>query len=231
MRGTNGQPVPNGSVSGLADSEEEILVSRARRGDMIACGSLMGRYNQRLHRAIRAVLKTGSDVEDAMQDTYLAALRSLDQFEGRADFGSWFLKIGTNAALARMRQRMRVVRLDDLPDLDGLAPRLDLAREVSHTPEQHVSNQEIAAIVEEAIDQLPDDYRQVLMLRTIEGLDTTETAEALGLGADAVRQRLHRARERLQAAIQDQADGANDLAFGSFAADGTTSSPVRVGNC
>jgi len=182
-----------------ADSGDEILIDRARTGDMTACEALMRRYNRRLYRAIRSVLKTRSDVEDTMQDTYLAALRNLDQFEGRAPFGTWLLKIGTNAALARMRQRVRMVQLDDLPDLDNLEPMRDLDADAVPTPEQHVSNYEIAAIVEEAIDRLPDDYRQVFMLRMIEGLDTTETARALGLGEDAVRQRLHRAREMLQA--------------------------------
>jgi RNA polymerase sigma-70 factor (ECF subfamily) len=185
-----------------ADDGEEILLDRARTGDMVACEALMRRYNQRLYRVIRAVLKGGSDVEDTMQDTYLAALRNLDQFQGRAQFGTWLLKIGTNAALARMRQRTRVVQLDNLPDLDDLEPMLDCAADPGHTPEQHVSNQEIGAIVDEAIRRLPYDYRRVFMLRTIEGLDTTETAAALGIGEDAVRQRLHRARETLQVEIQ-----------------------------
>jgi RNA polymerase sigma-70 factor (ECF subfamily) len=197
-----------------ADSGEETLLDRARTGDMIACETLMRRYNQRLYRAIRSVLKTGSDVEDAMQDTYLAALRNLDQFEGRAQFGTWLLKIGTNAALARMRQRMRVVQLDDLPDLDDLHPMVDRAPDAARTPEQHVSNSEIVALVEEAIDRLPFDYRQVFMLRTIEGLDTTETAEVLGVGEDAVRQRLHRAREMLQVDLQGHVGSAMPRVFG-----------------
>src|SRR5215467_11540046 len=125
---------------------------------MIACEALMRRYNQRLYRVIRSVLRTGSDVEDTMQDTYLAVLRNLDQFEGRAQFGTWLLRIGTNAALARMRQRMRVVQLDDLPDLDELEPTPDLVPEAARTPEQQVSSSEIGAIVEEAIDRLPYDY-------------------------------------------------------------------------
>jgi RNA polymerase sigma-70 factor (ECF subfamily) len=197
-----------------ADSGEQALVDRARTGDMIACEALMRRYNQRLYRAIRSVLKTGSDVEDAMQDTYLAALRNLDQFEGRAHFGTWLLKIGTNAALARMRQRMRVVQLDDLPDLDDLEPMLDTDGDAARTPEQQVSNYEIAAMLEEAIDRLPYDYRQVFTLRMIEGLDTTETARVLGLGEDAVRQRLHRAREMLQADIKGQDGNTVRVAFG-----------------
>jgi len=194
------------------DPAEDILVDRARTGDMTACEALMRRYNQRLYRVIRSVLKTGSDVEDTMQDTYLAALRNLDRFEGRAPFGTWLLRIATNAALARMRQRMRVVQLDDLPDLDEVEPALD--GDGARTPEQQVSNAEIMAIVEAAIDRLPHDYRQVFMLRTIEGLDTSQTAEVLGLGQDAVRQRLHRARAMLQADIGDQDGHAVRLAFG-----------------
>jgi len=196
------------------DPGEEILVDRARTGDMTACAALMRRYNQRLYRVIRSVLKTGSDVEDTMQDTYLAALRNLDQFEGRAQFGTWLLRIATNAALARMRQRMRVVQLDDLPDLDDLAHTLDPAADAARTPEQQVSSSEIMAIVEAAIDRLPYDYRQVFTLRTIEGLDTAETAKVLGMGEDAVRQRLHRAREMLQADIEGRDGNAVRAAFG-----------------
>jgi len=195
------------------DCGDDVLVERARTGDMAACAALMRRYNQRLYRAIRSVLKTGSDVEDTMQDTYLAALRNLDQFEGRSQFGTWLLKIATNAALARMRQRMRVVQLDDLPDLDALEPP-DRTADAARTPEQHVLSSEMMAIVEAAIDRLPYDYRQVFMLRTIEGLDTTETSAVLGLGADAVRQRLHRAREMLQAAIKDRGGNSIRMVFG-----------------
>jgi len=213
--GTDGRIVKSESVSAdFAESGEEILVDRARTGDMSACAALMRKYNQRLYRAIRSVLKTGADVEDTMQDTYVAVLRNMEQFEGRAQFGTWLLKIGTNAALARLRKQMRVVQLDDLPDLDDLEPSLDLDADPTRTPEQHVSNYEIAALVEAAIDRLPYDYRQVFMLRMVEGLDTSETAVVLGLGEDAVRQRLHRAREMLQVDIQRQDDNAIPMAFG-----------------
>jgi RNA polymerase sigma-70 factor (ECF subfamily) len=201
--------------SGYGNYDEEVLVDWARNGDMNACEALMRRYNQRLYRAIRSVLRTDVDVEDTMQDTYVAVLRNLDQLKGRAQFGTWLLKIGTNAALARLRQRMRVVQLDDLPDLDDLEPIGDRGAGDPRTPEQQVSNHEIVAIVEQAIDRLPYDYRQVFMLRTIEGLDTSETAEVLGLGEDAVRQRFHRAREMLQVDIHGQVGTAVlGMAFG-----------------
>ena len=114
--------------SGYGNYDEEVLVDWARNGDMNACEALMRRYNQRLYRVIRSVLRTDVDVEDTMQDTYVAVLRNLDQLKGRAQFGTWLLKIGTNAALARLRQRMRVVQLDDLPDLDDLEPIGDRRR-------------------------------------------------------------------------------------------------------
>jgi RNA polymerase sigma-70 factor, ECF subfamily len=195
----------------VAGEDDQNLVERARLGDMVACEALMRRYNQRLYRVIRSVLRTGSDVEDTMQDTYLAALRNLDQFQGRSRFGTWLMKIGLNVALGRMRQRMRVVALDDLPDLDPPEAELDAD---ARTPEQLVSSYEMVGIVEEAIDRLPYDYRQVFVLRTVEALDTMETAELLGLNEDAVRQRLHRAREMIQADIQRQIGTAARAAFG-----------------
>ena len=194
-------------VQAAAHHSDEYLVERARLGDTVACEALMRRHNQRLYRVIRSVLRTGSDVEDTMQDTYLAALRNLDQFEGRAQFGTWLMKIGLNVALARMRQRMRVVALDDLPDLDE--PETG-----ARTPEQQVSNSEMVGLVEDAIDRLPYDYRQVFVLRTVEALDTFETAELLGLNQDAVRQRLHRAREMIQSDIQRRIGATARTAFG-----------------
>src|SRR6185369_5314786 len=87
--------------------------------------------------------------------------------------------------------------------------------DAARTPEQHVSNYEIAALLEGAIDRLPYDYRQVFVLRMIEGMDTTETAAVLGMGEDAIRQRLHRAREMLQVDIRaGQTGSATDAAFG-----------------
>src|SRR3954471_9434972 len=101
-----------GRIQESGEDADRPLIERARGGDMQACELLMRRHNRRLYRVIRSVLRTDSEVEDTMQDTYLAALRNLDQFEGRSKFGTWLLKIATNAALARMRQRMRVIALD-----------------------------------------------------------------------------------------------------------------------
>jgi RNA polymerase sigma-70 factor (ECF subfamily) len=163
----------------------------------------------------RSVLRTGEEVEDAMQDSYFAALKHIDQFEGRAQFSTWLLKIGINEARARLRRRGRLVALDDLPEGAGTNARSTTAeQEPVRTPEQQVGSHEIIAAVEAAIDRLPNDYRQVLVLRMVDSLDTAETAEVLGLGEAAVRQRLHRAREMLEKDVARRVGSVLQAAFG-----------------
>jgi RNA polymerase sigma-70 factor (ECF subfamily) len=205
---------PNDQVTHPSD---EALVDRVKQGDLSAFELLVRRHNQRLYRAVRSVLRTGEEVEDAMQDAYFAALKHIDQFEGRAQFGTWLLRIGINEARARLRRRGRLVALDELPagndSTAGLAER-----EPVRTPEQQVSNHEIVAVVEAAIDRLPDDYRQVLVLRMVDALDTAQTAEVLGMGESAVRQRLHRAREMLEKDVERQVGSVMQSAFGFLGA-------------
>jgi RNA polymerase sigma-70 factor (ECF subfamily) len=207
----------NDPTDRVTHPSDEALVDRVKQGDLSAFELLVRRHNQRLYRAVRSVLRTGEEVEDAMQDAYFAALKHIDQFEGRAQFGTWLLRIGINEARARLRRRGRLVALDELPagneSTAGLAER-----EPVRTPEQQVSNHEIVAVVEAAIDRLPDDYRQVLVLRMVDALDTAETAEVLGMGESAVRQRLHRAREMLEKDVQRQVGSVMQAAFGFLGA-------------
>jgi RNA polymerase sigma-70 factor (ECF subfamily) len=207
------QAEPNEPGDRVTHPSDEQLVDRVKEGDLSAFELLVRRHNQRLYRAVRSVLRTGEEVEDAMQDAYFAALKHIDQFEGRAQFGTWLLRIGINEARARLRRRGLLVALDDLPaDKEAVS---DLGeREPVRTPEQQVSNHEIVAVVEAAIDRLPDDYRQVLVLRMVDALDTAETAEVLGMGESAVRQRLHRARAMLEKDVQRQVGSVMESAFG-----------------
>ena len=207
----------NDTDDGAARPADEQLVERVKQGDLSAFELLVRRHNQRLFRAVRSVLRTGEEVEDAMQDTYFAALKHIDQFEGRAQFGTWLLRIGINEARARLRRRGRLVALDDLPvESAGLASLGQ--REPVRTPEQQVGQSEMVAVVEAAIDRLPDDYRQVLVLRMVDALDTAETAEVLGMGESAVRQRLHRAREMLEKDVERQVGSVMQSAFGFLGA-------------
>lgn len=203
----------NNVGAGAGHQPDERLVERVKQGDLTAFELLVRRHNQRLYRAIRSVLRTGEEVEDAMQDTYFAALRHIDQFEGRAQFGSWLLKIGINEARARLRRRGRLVALDDLPQGGDAASSMAEQGPV-RTPEQQAGSHELIALVEAAIDRLPDDYRQVLVLRMVDSLDTAETAEVLGLGEAAVRQRLHRARQMLEKDVERRVGNVMQAAFG-----------------
>jgi RNA polymerase sigma-70 factor (ECF subfamily) len=212
MRG-DVQPEANDTGDRVTHPSDEQLVERVKEGDLSAFELLVRRHNQRLYRAIRSVLRTGEEVEDAMQDAYFAALKHIGQFEGRAQFGTWLIKIGINEARARLRRRVRLVALDDLP-ADSEAAANMAEHEPVRTPEQQVGNHEIVAFVEAAIDRLPDDYRQVLVLRMVDSLDTAETAEVLGMGESAVRQRLHRAREMLEKDLERRVGSVMQSAFG-----------------
>lgn len=202
-------------VSPPAGPEDQELVGRVKGGDVSAFELLMRRHNQRLYRVVRSVLGAGSEAEDAMQETYFSAFTHLGQFQGRAKFSTWLLKIGINEALGRVRRQGRVVALEDLPEDKRAMREPD---EAVPTPEQHASNRQMGAIVEAALDRLPLEYRQVFVLRMVESLDTAETAAVLGLTEDNVKQRLHRARAMLQGHIETQVGNAAQSVFGFLGA-------------
>jgi RNA polymerase sigma-70 factor, ECF subfamily len=191
--------------------DDDRLVRQIKGGDLAAFELLMRRHNQKLYRVVRSVLRDGTDVEDTMQDTYLAAFKHLHQFQGRARFSTWLLKIGINEALARVHRRIRVVDLDELSE--ERTPMDERSGPV-RTPEDQAANHQLVAIVEAALDRLPPDFRQILMLRAVESLDTAEAADVLGLSEAAVKQRLHRARALLQEQLEGQIGGAMQSAFG-----------------
>jgi RNA polymerase sigma-70 factor, ECF subfamily len=195
--------------SGSRGPDEQDLVDRVKRGDLSGFELLMRRNNQRLYRVIRSVLRQEAEVEDAMQETYCSAFMHLDQWQGRAKFSTWLLKIGVNEALARARRKPIEV-LDEHPEAQGVMERASVVR----NPEEQAGQREMVAIVEAALDRLPPDHRQVFVLRVVESLDTAESAEVLGISEAAVKQRLHRAREVLQGQIEAQVGTAVAAAFG-----------------
>lgn len=180
------------------ESPDEALVERARAGDTAAFELLMRRHNRRVYRAVRAVLRDGPDVEDAMQQAYVQAFTHLDQFEGTARWSTWLCRIAFNEALARVRQRGRFVSIDAASE----GTLEDTVKNTSPDPERVATDRELARIVEHELDGLPDIYRTVVMFREVEGLSTTETAAILGVEEPVVKTRLHRARAMLREAIE-----------------------------
>jgi RNA polymerase sigma-70 factor, ECF subfamily len=186
----------------LSDSE---VVRRVRAGDLASFEILIRRHNQRIYRAARAILRDETEVEDVMQQAYINAFTHLHQFEERSRFSTWLTRIAVNEAIGR-RQRMHQAAH---PPGDEVAA----ATSPQPTPEHLAYAGELQRLLEEAVDGLPDGYRAVFMLRDIEGLSTSETGEALELGDEAVKTRLHRARAMLRSAVASRIGDAAASAF------------------
>jgi RNA polymerase sigma-70 factor (ECF subfamily) len=179
-----------------ADHDETAIIDRIRAGDVSSYAALFQRYNQRVFRAVRSILRDEPESEDVVQQAWVAALENLDRFRGDAAFATWLTRIAVNEALTRHRRRRRMSRL-----LESVA-ELGLI-ELEPSPEQEAASGEIRSRLEAAIDGLPSGYRTVFVLREVEGLDTDETAVCLGLRQETVRVRLHRARRMLQDSLPE----------------------------
>jgi RNA polymerase sigma-70 factor (ECF subfamily) len=187
------------------ERDESSLVARLRAGDDAAFEELVRRHGGRLLAVARRILPAEEDARDAVQDAFLSAFRALGRFEGQARLSTWLHRIVVNAALMRLRTRSRKPELlieDLLPGFleDGHMAHPAVAwRKPSTDP---VERAQLRALVLENIHRLPEAYRNVLILRDIEDLDTGETAEILGVSANAVKTRLHRARQALRGLLE-----------------------------
>jgi len=165
------------------------IVDRVRAGDLALYEVIMRRYNQRLYRVARAILHDDSEAEDVMQEAYVRAYTHLDQFAGRSAFSTWLTRIAVHEALSRLRSRNRHPQVD-VTEYDGEISMKITGRVPD--PEQNASTAQLKEFLEEAVLNLPESYRTVIMLRDIEELSTSETAEVLDLTEENVKVRLHR---------------------------------------
>jgi RNA polymerase sigma-70 factor (ECF subfamily) len=187
-------------------SDEEI-VARVLDGDKPLFEVLMRRHNERVYRAARAIVRDDHEAEDVMQDAYVRAYSHLAQFDGRAKFSTWLTKIAVYEALARAKRQGRYEQLDDY-SLERLMPTTP-----PPDPERQAFGRELAALIESAVDNLGDGYREVFMLREIEGLSTAEVAQILDVSEDVVKTRLSRARHAIQQDLLDRTGAAAGTAF------------------
>ena len=167
------------------------VVERVKAGESALYEIIMRRYNQRLYRVARAILRDDGEAEDVMQDAYVRAYQHLGQYAGAAPFSTWLTRIAVNEALTRLKGRKRAQQLEDI-DSNGDGPMY--VADNSPDPEQNASVAELGHLLEQAVLDLPEHYRAVVMLRDIEGLSTAETAATLDLTEENVKIRLHRGR-------------------------------------
>jgi RNA polymerase sigma-70 factor (ECF subfamily) len=187
-----------------AEESDELLVTRARGRDAAAFELLMRRHNQRVYRVVRSVLRDSSEIEDVVQQAYVQAFLHLDQFDGSARWSTWVCRIAINEALARLRQRGRFVSIEAMSEAMSEDMMANLPKVSSDDPERAAAGREFGHMVERAIDELPDIYRSVLIMREVEGMSTSDAASVLDVEPEVIKTRLHRARAALRAAIEDR---------------------------
>jgi RNA polymerase sigma-70 factor (ECF subfamily) len=202
------QPVPPDAAN------DDSLVRDVRRGSPTAFGAMMRRYNRRLYRTARAILKDDSLAEDALQEAYLAAFRHMDEFRGDAALGTWLTRIVVNQALQALRRTRRDRVVVPFEESDAQHEALNVADSPDTGPENMLLRAQTRRLIERSIDSLPEVYRTVFVLREVEELTVEETAAALDIPAATVRTRLFRAKARLRESLAQQMDVATQDAFG-----------------
>jgi RNA polymerase sigma-70 factor (ECF subfamily) len=200
------------------DSTDAGLTDRIREGDENAFERLMRRFNQRLFRVARAILKDDAAAEDAVQETYLQAFRGIREFRGESQLATWLTRIVVNQSLMRVRSdRRQSVVVPFAADGTRVEAEVDVVDERAEPAPERLYRGEIRRLLEEKIDGLPASFRTVFVLREVQELSVEETAECLSIPAATVRTRLFRAKALLRAALdRDVEQGL----LGVFAFDG-----------
>jgi RNA polymerase sigma-70 factor (ECF subfamily) len=193
---------PPADLQHLADAE---LLALARGGEAAAFNAIMKRYDQRLYRVARAIVRDHGEAEDVLQEAYMRAFTALAKFRGDASLATWLTRITLNEALGNVRRR----RPATLTSLDSLSEQrqdpmilFPLVRAAAD-PELSAARADVRRHLEQAIDELPDVYRIVFVLRDVQEMSVEETAGYLGIRPETVKTRLYRARRLLRKALGD----------------------------
>jgi RNA polymerase sigma-70 factor, ECF subfamily len=200
----------NRSPATLEDSADDAaLVARLRQGDAAAFEQLVRTQGPRMLAVAKRFLQNDEDAADAVQEAFVSAYRSIGSFAAESKLGTWLHRVVVNAALMRLRSRRRKPEVS----IESLLPQFladgHQAKSSVKWPETSLllERRETLELVRRLIDQLPDGYREVLLIRDIDGLNTEETANMLGLSISAVKVRLHRARQALRTLLDPHIRG------------------------
>jgi RNA polymerase sigma-70 factor (ECF subfamily) len=173
----------------IAHADDARLVELARAGHVDAFAELVRRYERRVGAVLARLLSDRRDVEEALQDTFLKAWRSLDRFRSDSALFTWLYRIAVNEALQRLRRRQPDVQeLTEVAGSDGAVESPDL---------------ELRSFLVARVNALPLEVRAALVLRDIEGLSNQEVADALAISLAAAKSRIHRARLQLRAELEE----------------------------
>jgi RNA polymerase sigma factor (sigma-70 family) len=193
------------------------VVRRVLSGEKELFEILLRRYNQTLYRVIRSYLKDEKEIQDVMQNTYLKAFDKLFQFKGNAAFSTWLIKIGINEALLRLKE-MRKTRILT-SNFSADSNKIQQVPDNQLNAEKTIIRQEAQRLLESAIDNLPEKYRVIYILKEIEGLSNEQLCESLGITDSNIKVRLHRAKSLLKESLFGISVNAEVFAFGNTRCD------------
>jgi RNA polymerase sigma-70 factor (ECF subfamily) len=186
--------------------EDSSLLARAQSGDLEAFEALMEAHRHRVYGVAARILKTDGDAEEVTQEAFLSAWRGLSTFRGASPFGAWVTRIAANFALMRLRHRKVVSEVEEPsgePSFNERGSLVEMVADWSPNALERSLDAELRGAIEGAAARLPDDHREVFVLRDVEGLSYEEIAALTGSSIPAVKSRLHRARLALRSTIDD----------------------------
>ena len=202
MRDEQERSLAHDAVGKLEDDE---LVRRALQRDGGAFRTIMQKYNRRLYRIARSILRNDSEAEDVVQEAYVSAFTHLKSFRGDSSLPTWLARITMNEALGRLRAERSTVDIETFEAHRTAAEIIQFPlTSNAEDPERTMAQRQILQLVEQATDKLPEAYRIVFITRVIEGMSVEETAEILGIRPETVKTRLHRARRLVREQLDRQ---------------------------
>jgi RNA polymerase sigma-70 factor (ECF subfamily) len=188
-------------VSNLTEPE---IIAAILGGEIQLYHELIRSYERSVYLMALSYMKNEADAEDVAQEAIVRGFRKLSSFRAESKFSTWLISITINKARTLLRRQAlgRMQSLDQLPEEKGFSPAL--LRDWREIPSEAIERDEVRNLIQQAVAQLPDIYRQVFLLRDVEELTTSETAEALNISIPSVKVRLHRARMMLQKQLAPQ---------------------------
>jgi len=194
---------------------DRLIINRILSGEKELFEILLRRNNQTLYRAVRSYLNDADDIRDTMQDAYLKAYEKLEQFRGDAAFSTWLVRIGINEALLRIRKQKRNSVLSISTTKATQAHISQISDPNQMNPEKQTIHQETRHLIENAIDQLPEKYKVIYILKEVEGMDNRDIAACLALSDSNVKVRLHRAKNLLKETLLSLSGNTPVFEFGN----------------
>lgn len=177
------------------DQNEKTLVESLHRGDRYACNELVEQFGDKIYNVALRLTDHPNEAEEILQETFIKACKGVEDFEGRSSLGTWLYRIATNNSLMHLRRRQTpTVPIDTLAEDEEMEVRPHQLHDWHWEPEAVTLTDELNAVMDEAVESLPEKYRAAFVLRDLEGLSTKDAAEALDISPANLKVRVHRAR-------------------------------------